>query len=141
MYTINEVIQMGTIGENIKELRVERNMTQEQLAQALNTTKSTISKYELDKRQPRYETVEQMAKIFRTSTGRILNRGGQMKYKMIQWESRKDACISISIDSELLGHIQSIAKVKGISAEELIESALLEYVDNEFENTAIQDDN
>lgn len=125
---------MGTIGENIKQLRIEHNMTQEQLAKALNTTKSTISKYELDKRQPRYETVEQMAAIFRTSTGRILNRGGAMKYKVVQWKSRKDAHFDMRIDAELLETIQFVAEQDGLSLEDEIEKMLLEYVEILREN-------
>ena len=127
MYTVVEVIYMGTIGENIKQLRIENNMTQEQLAMALDTTKSTISKYELDRRQPRYETVERMAAIFRTSTGRILNKGGRLKYLVTQWKSRKDARIDIKIDGELLSSIQGIANHDGISLEDQIEKMLLEY--------------
>ncbi len=125
---------MGTIGENIKQLRIENNMTQEQLAKALDTTKSTISKYELDKRQPRYETVERMAAVFRTSTGRILNKGGQMKYKVIQWQSRKDAQLDIKIDAGLLSTLQNIAIHNGRSLEDEIEKMLLEYSEIIIEN-------
>jgi transcriptional regulator with XRE-family HTH domain len=37
-----------TKGQRIKELRERRQMTQEELAKKLNTTKQTISKYEKD---------------------------------------------------------------------------------------------
>ncbi len=126
---------MGTIGENIKRLRIENNMTQEQLARELNTTKSTISKYELDKRQPRYETVERMAEIFRTTTGQILNKGGKIKYKCVRWKSRKDARIELDIDTELLQTVQSIAEHHGLSVEDEIEKMLLEYAEIIMENS------
>ena len=125
---------MGTIGDNIKQLRIEHNMTQEQLAKALDTTKSTISKYELDKRQPRYETVERMAAIFRTSTGRILNKGGNMKFKVIQWQSRKDAHLDMKIDADLLNTIQNIAAYDSLSLEDEIEKMLVEYSEMLIEN-------
>lgn len=35
-----------TKGERIKQLRLEKKITQEEMAKALNTTKQTISKYE-----------------------------------------------------------------------------------------------
>lgn len=120
---------MGTIGENIKQLRIENNMTQEQLAKELNTTKSAISKYELDKRQPRYETIVKIAAIFRTSTGRILNQGGKLKYLIKQWKSRKDARLEMDIDGELLGTVQSLADYDGLSLEDEIEKLLLEYTE------------
>ena len=120
---------MGTIGENIKQLHIENNMTQEQLAKALDTTKSTISKYELDKRQPRYETVERMAEIFRTSTGRILNKSGKIKYMVTQWKSRKDGSLNIKIDADLLTQIQYIAAEDGLSLEDEVEKMLLEHLE------------
>ena len=125
---------MGTIGENIKQLRIENGMTQEQLAKELNTTKSAISKYELDKRQPRYETNERIAASFRTSTGRILNNGGKLKYLIKQWKSRKDARLEIPIDSELLGTVQALANYDGLTLEDEVEKLLLEYSDIINEN-------
>lgn len=130
---------MPTIGENIKQLRTERNMTQEQLAQSLNTTKSTISKYELDKRQPRYETIEKMAELFGTSTGKILNRGGQLKYKIVQWKSKKDLCIGLNIDSKLYDTIKTIAEDSCLSTEDMIEKVLLEYSEAYIEEKMCQD--
>lgn len=35
-----------TIGENIRRLRIERRMTQEQLAEILNVTNAAVSKWE-----------------------------------------------------------------------------------------------
>lgn len=120
---------MSSIGENIRRLRMEHGMTQEQLATELNTTKSAISKYELNMRAPRYETVEKMASIFRTTTGQILNKSNKIKYKMLQWKSRKDAHLDMAIDSELLQTINSFAEFDGISLEDEVEKLLLEYTD------------
>lgn len=57
---------MATIGKRIKQLREERQLTQEQLAKALNIniSKSTIGMYELDKREPNKETAETIADFF-----------------------------------------------------------------------------
>ena len=127
---------MGTIGENIKRLRIENNMTQEQLAAELNTTKSAISKYELDKRQPRYETIVKIAAIFRTSTGTILNKGGKIKYLVKQWKSKKDARLEMDIDGDLLETIQELANHDGLSLEDEVEKLLLEYSDIILEESA-----
>lgn len=127
---------MGTIGENIKRLRIENNMTQEQLAAELNTTKSAISKYELDKRQPRYETIVRIAAIFRTSTGTILNKGGKIKYLVKQWKSKKDARLEMDIDGDLLETIQELASHDGLSLEDEVEKLLLEYSDIILEESA-----
>lgn len=40
------------IGKRIAELRKEKGMTQEELAKALNITRSALSLYEIEKRDP-----------------------------------------------------------------------------------------
>lgn len=52
---------MATLGENIKNARINKGITQEELATALNTTKATISRYELDKRKPDVEQIQRIA--------------------------------------------------------------------------------
>ena len=54
---------MPTLGKRIKAFRLQRGFTQEQLATALNTTKAAISRYEANKRQPRYEQIIEIANI------------------------------------------------------------------------------
>ena len=48
-YIINSVIDKKIIGIKLKEFRKEKNITQEELANILNTTHSTISAYESGK--------------------------------------------------------------------------------------------
>lgn len=54
---------MPTLGQQLKALRVKNGMTQEQLAEKLNTTKAAISRYERDQRQPRLEQISEIAQI------------------------------------------------------------------------------
>lgn len=50
------------IGENIKKYRKEKNMTQQQLANAINKSKSTIEKYEANKiKSISFDTLENIA--------------------------------------------------------------------------------
>lgn len=44
--TVNKFINKELIGKRLKEFRKEKNITQEELANILNTTHSTISAYE-----------------------------------------------------------------------------------------------
>ena len=64
---------MPSLGEQIKTLRVRRGMTQEQLAQKLNTTKAAVSRYEKDQRQPRLEQISEIAKALDASPEEIFN--------------------------------------------------------------------
>lgn len=59
---------METLGDRLKALRKEKGYTLEQLAQKLNTTKVTLSRYENNLREPKRETISQFAKLFNVST-------------------------------------------------------------------------
>lgn len=52
---------MATIGENIRRIRKQKGITQSQLADALDTTKSAISKYELGHRELRIDLLKAIA--------------------------------------------------------------------------------
>ena len=63
---------MINYGNKLKLLRLQDNMTQEQLAQKLNLTKSVISAYETGLRLPSYDVLIRIAKIFNVSTDYLL---------------------------------------------------------------------
>ncbi|AAW87652.1 transcriptional repressor rstR [Aliivibrio fischeri ES114] len=52
------------IKERIKELRSSRNLTQEDVANAMKIAKSTYIKYEKGTQSPQLETIEVMAKFY-----------------------------------------------------------------------------
>ena len=63
---------MVDFGNTLKQLRLQNNMTQAQLAQKLNLTKSVISAYETGIRMPSYETLISISKIFKVTTDYLL---------------------------------------------------------------------
>ncbi len=63
---------MQTLGQKIKELREEYNLTQIQLAEILFIDKSTLAKYETDIIEPRYDTLTKIAKLFKVTTDYLL---------------------------------------------------------------------
>ena len=50
--------------ERLKELRVERKLSQADLAKELNVSQRSISSWETGFRQPDFETLERIAKFF-----------------------------------------------------------------------------
>ena len=56
----------------LKTLRLKENMTQAELARKLGLTKSVISAYETELRQPSYDVLIHIAKIFNVSTDFLL---------------------------------------------------------------------
>ena len=61
------------LGAKIRELRHSRNYTQEDLAQKLKISKSTIGMYEQDRRSPDLEILLKLAHIFNVSTDYLLD--------------------------------------------------------------------
>ena len=58
--------------ERLKHLRIETNLTQNQLAQILNTTQRRISYFEIGKVEPDLETLCSIAKYFNVSADYLL---------------------------------------------------------------------
>lgn len=61
-------------GERLAKLRKEKGLTQEELAKALNITRSALSLYEIGKRDPDTETLKKMAEYFGVSIDYLLGR-------------------------------------------------------------------
>lgn len=63
---------MDSIGKRIIEKRKEFNMTQDELAQKLQISRSALSLYELDRREPNVETLIKLADFFSISSDYLL---------------------------------------------------------------------
>lgn len=60
------------IGNQIKQLRIARDITQAELATRLSVAKSTISSYENGSRLPSYDILIKIAHLFHVSTDNLL---------------------------------------------------------------------
>jgi len=56
-----------TFGQKIKDLRVKSNLTQKELAEKMNVTFQTVSKWESDTNEPDMANIKELAKIFNCS--------------------------------------------------------------------------
>ncbi len=65
-------LDMVDLGNKLKSLRLQHNMTQAQLAQKLGLTKSVISAYETGLRMPSYDILIHITKIFKVSSDYLL---------------------------------------------------------------------
>lgn len=63
---------MVEIGSKLKELRAAKKMSQKDLANHLNVTPQTISKWELNKSYPDLDTLVKISQYFQVSTDEIL---------------------------------------------------------------------
>ena len=77
-----------TIGSNIKQLRKDAGMSQQELADMIGKTRSVISYYESDKVKPRIGAVERMAQAFGVKKSVIVDE--RVDYSHITLENSAD---------------------------------------------------
>ncbi|MCL2061923.1 MAG: helix-turn-helix domain-containing protein [Firmicutes bacterium] len=63
---------MKIFAERLKELRTEKELSQVNLAKAVNLSKTAIAQWELEKRTPNAEAVVELAKFFGVSADYLL---------------------------------------------------------------------
>ena len=62
-----------TLGQKIKKLRTEKNLTQKDLADQVHVTFQTVSKWEKDENEPDVSTLRELAKLFDCSLDYLLS--------------------------------------------------------------------
>ena len=74
-----------SFGNRLKKLRLENNLTQENLSKKLNVSRATVGRYETDERFPDKNLLKKIADIFEVSIdyllGRTDNRNGYIYCK------------------------------------------------------------
>ena len=65
---------MEKLAKRLRELRKEKNMTQEELAQVLGFSTNGYQRYELDERDPVAPAIVSMADFFQVSADYLLGR-------------------------------------------------------------------
>ena len=63
-----------TVGEKIKEVRLEQELLQKDLAQKIHVAANTLSQFENGKANPSYEVLIALADFFEVSTDYLLGR-------------------------------------------------------------------
>ena len=92
------------IGNKILELRKKENLSQEQLAEKMNVTRQTISKWELNETTPDIKQAKELSKIFKISLDELTDN--DIKSIVVE---------KISNTEKLAGIIIKILKFIGIS--------------------------
>lgn len=68
-----------TLGQKIKKFRIEKKLTQKDLAQQLNVSFQTVSKWENDENEPDIYTLKELSKIFNCSLDCLLSNEEEEK--------------------------------------------------------------
>ena len=83
------------IGSIISELRKKNNLTQEQLAEKLNVTRQTISKWECNETSPSLEDAGKLASIFNVSLDELVGNKNILEEKVSNVERLAGIIIKI----------------------------------------------
>ena len=63
---------MNNFSSNLRQLRTNKNISQKQLAEILNTTNSSICDWETGRSEPNIENIIKLARFFEISTDALL---------------------------------------------------------------------
>lgn len=61
-----------SLGERLVELRKEKHLSQEEVADRLNVTRQTVSKWELDQSTPDFDKINPLCELYEISTDQLL---------------------------------------------------------------------
>ncbi len=118
---------MKDFSDRIKELRSEYNLTLDELAEELNISKSTISRYENNIRIPNADFVKKVSEFFNVSSDYILgktNIKNPHTGNMYEFDSTEEA-INFILENNIIIDVEGFdlnklnSKEKEMFAEEL----------------------
>ena len=89
----------------LKKLRLEKGLTQNDLSKITGLTRSAIGMYELGKREPSFEVLEQLADFFNVDMNTLL---GKKEHENTEFTARDEKDIKKKLD-EALASIDSEA--------------------------------
>jgi transcriptional regulator with XRE-family HTH domain len=127
-------MEMSTMnfGEQIKQIRLENNLTQDQMASKLNVTRQAVSNWENDRNLPDIEMLITISSVFHLPLDQLILGGGNMnnmKDKLIRDGSEtrraKFNLVSIAIGAALLLVGLSLIAIKAASVEYIDEAGIL----------------
>ena len=80
-----------TFGKRLKSLRLEKNMSQQDLAEKLNVTPQAVSKWENDISEPEFQMIKEITQIYKVSFDRLFQDDDESIYKGLILNVVKDS--------------------------------------------------
>ena len=111
------------LGKKIRELRIENNLTQADLAEELNVSRTTIANYENGNRCPSMDLLLQLADYFRISTDYILGRTN-IKHLSYLLESPQHILLLNPDTGKILDFSKKVASFYGYTRSELLNMSI-----------------
>jgi len=112
------------IGTRLKKLRKDKNLTQAELSLRLSISRSSLSLYEINKREPDCETINKIADFFEVSLDYLYGRSSD------SFNSKKKLMnISASLTEKEKKLLEIFNKIKDETLQDKIITKLEGYVD------------
>ena len=99
---------MTSFAKNLRRLRNERGITQEELAKLTGISRSRINNYENDAREPDFETLEVFADTFNVDFNTLLGEAEML-------DDQEQALVAYFRQLNYDGRIASLAILKGLT--------------------------
>lgn len=119
------MINKVNFGLRLKQLRERKRLSQIELANILEVSNGSISKWERNERQPDYETLEKIADFFNTSIDYLLGRS--------ETKDNNNVDFSFSTPQEALSFIlkqDMVADFGGYDLENMSDDEIMEMADD-----------
>ena len=84
-----------SVAGNIRRLRTQNNMTQEELAEKMFVSRQTVSSWETDRNRPDVDTLTSLAAVFETDVNELIYGSPKSAYQ--KYQKRFIAAIAISV--------------------------------------------
>lgn len=75
-----------SIGKNIRDLRLNNDMTQAELGEKIGVTYMAVSQWENDRAEPRMGAIERMSQIFSVPKSAIIDDKPRVEYHLVTLE-------------------------------------------------------
>jgi transcriptional regulator with XRE-family HTH domain len=86
-----------TFGNRLKDLREQRNLTQLEVSKHVDCSSKVLSNYELDKREPDFQTLVRISDYFGVTTDYLLGRTDvSISYKDISLDSKSESLLTLN---------------------------------------------
>ena len=89
-----------SLGERLYELRKKKGLSQEEVAEKLNVTRQSVSKWETDESKPDFDKIVPICELYEISTNELLNGTKEEKeekeVEVINKDNKKKRAIFIS---------------------------------------------
>ena len=112
------------VGEKIKNLRIDKGLTQDELAERLNVSRALVCKWEIGSRLPAYSVLEELSTIFDVDS-ELLILADATVYEDL------DTCIPANMDSRQASDlISDFVRALGEKDAELFKMRYIAFMDS-----------